>query len=1318
MDTVVSHHIRHGHKGSRVSYALGVLLLSLFSLTATSQSASTSTSDVAVLIQTGHQFTPNLVRAHHTEKNSFLQTWAGDDVRLWRRADTTEQWQLFRHWKNMNATWSHKIKGELAYIATDLEGMFELYDARSYKLLYRIPAKLPPRVKASSVYIVPGESGDITILRLRELDSQGRKLYSLHLAASSKTFAPWQPFPRNPRISEFSRLGDNLFAARTDDDKLWQLVRVDASGEGRTVLLPEMPTNLRNVQQLQQGVFSVAVYDDALRVKGDTGAMWHLFRITPRGEIRPIRTPGLEPSSIRNIHAISNSKDFIWLVKRGSKDVDKALLTCFYWIDSENHLRPVHKAIPGLPDAMRNFRVLAKGRVVGATEVDDANGNGIPGDWTWRLQDSRGDWRSPHDVLPDLKGEIWRMVDWLQGEGLGVQTIASDDGSVYRWHWYLHESNRGRWQAIDNVLPLPMDLQIDFVRDRRDNLSEEGTFIELVAIPDEQSPAETKSPVPVAVRNLHYMMRTEDGVWTSVRNVVKEHHPGLENHILSVNAIRNGLAVDIQRQAGEPSVQLFFYKNRIGQWVQLENKFLVVPGRTKRDGRPFPRVLRSEVLADGHLMVLHEQKDANWDGQDNDTQLLQAGDQGWRVIRARNALGRFDDQLRYDSDLNLLVRTAREDGEKHFFILDDADIWTDISSKLPDTPAKISSAFAFADGRGLSVTGQFDSNDNLRVDERRFYYRNGELWQDIRKSLPKTFPGIQTIIGAGGRSSVSVQEAHDANGNGMVNEWRHYYRHDDEWVDIMERWQDLPNHLSELRVSADGRVLTVREEGDVNGNDLPFELFAGVWSDVKQSFVPINSVVPFPKTNNIFAIGSLWNGRGLAIQVATTMPSADTAAGAQVEARDIWHLYQRQDADRWQLLQIGIGDMAEIRDDATGRLLALRRKGSERWELWTRKEFDSDFVRWRNDQPTSSSGSDSPRDIRLDITDGIIALKTHDLWIDGEERWEHWRQRDDSNGLTPLGSSATAAWFGLKHHAVSEGRIRFDNASHYLDGRQAKNVPQPAIWFHVNRLIPSQENILYAPEIISQALTSPKGTSTPISINALGYGPDGTVIVYESRDRHLVAAFSDGPVWIETRPRQDADTGASDLVFLVNQLSDGTERLARLDAPERWIWSYRHQDGRIYYADDGYFFNETIAASEILTFRVGMEVYSFQQFSSFLFRPDLLEERLGLPKRSLFELTPEDATRIELARQLAPERIDISRHQPPHIKVLKPPMTADEPFVDLKVVAAGLGIDKTSITTQNLGNGTARSHLLIPQGDDWQRLNITKRVSLVPGKIA
>lgn len=136
-------------------------------------------------------------------------------------------------------------------------------------------------------------------------------------------------------------------------------------------------------------------------------------------------------------------------------------------MDEDKRLMLVHQAIPGLPDAIRAFRVLAEGKVVGATELKDVDADDVPeswtwfeddaedaddslGDWTWRLQDSRGDWRTPHDLLPGLEGDITTMVDWLGGEGLGVQTVLPDNSSF--WHWYLREGRTGRWQPIRSNL--------------------------------------------------------------------------------------------------------------------------------------------------------------------------------------------------------------------------------------------------------------------------------------------------------------------------------------------------------------------------------------------------------------------------------------------------------------------------------------------------------------------------------------------------------------------------------------------------------------------------------------------------------------------------------------------------------------------------------------------------------------------------------------------------------------------------------------------------------------------------------------------------
>ena len=1215
METVYGQHTRRIHKGSWVSRGLGILLLGLPCLAMASQAASSSPSDIALLIQGGHSAPPNKVIAYHNEKFSFLETWDDIDVRLWRRTDASESWRMFRHWKNLTAGKEFYQKNKLTYLSAELGEMFELYDAHNYELRYRVSAILEPRPAAAAVYFVPEDSGRAVILKLQELDSQGRKFSSLHLATPDKGFAPWQPFPGNLRITTFFRLGDGLFAVQTED-KRWQVVQVDASGEVRAVSLPGLPpVPLHEVRRLQSGVFGVAFYEADPRAKEDPIISWHLFRINRQGKVLPVRIPGLEPDAIKEVRAAA--KGFVRLVEHASEETDEALLTRFYWVDEDKHLIPVHQAIPGMPSAMRNLRVLTEGKAVGAAEVDDGNGNGIPGNWTWRMQDSRGTWQSPHDLLPGLEGDIWTMVDWLEGEGLGVQTVPSGNSSLYRWHYYLYEA--GRWQTIDQVLPVPRHMQITEIRDRRDGL------IELVvATPNEQSPAETASPVRDVVRNVHWMIRAGDGKWSAVQDVVAEYYPTLKKRIVAVDARSNSLMVDVQHNADDPPVRLLFYKNRESRWEKLDNALYAVAGRTAQGARPFPKVRRSEVLADGHSVLLYEQDDANWNGQAGETQLL------WPENRpAQNAPSDKATQLRYEPDLGLLVRTAHTTGEKHFFYyLEDAETWTDIRHMISDLPEKIDSAFVFANGRGLGVKELFDSNGNGRFSEWLFYYCDDELWRDIGESLLNSFSTIQTIISAGGRSAISVQGA-------GADEWRYYYRSGTTWVDLRQQWPTLPDQLSNLEVSADGRVLTVREEWDSNGNGLSFELIVGIWSDGQQDFVPLDTLIDQP-AGLISDVRSLWNGRGLAIQFTTEMPLTKTAGDVKVTTGGTWHLYNIESTDRWQAFQLGAGDLSEVCGDATGRLLALRRRDSGSWELWTRKTVGSEFVRWQDGQ--SSPPGNSLRDIRLNMADGIAALKIRDLWIDGEERWELWRQDGDS--LVAIGHAATPTWLGLNHHAVSRTHLRFDNANHYLDGRQVDSVPQPVIWFHEIPALPrSQENVVYAPAILTQALAIHDEISPSAHIKALGYGPGGTVVVYHSGGQLLVAGFSHGPVRIETRSlsTKDADRERINLALLVNRLPDGTERQARLDAPDRWLWSFHNQNGRIYYDDHGYFFSETETASELLTFRVGLKVYSFAQFGSYLFRPDLLENRLGLPESSLFELTQRDAERIDLARDLVPE---------------------------------------------------------------------------------
>ena len=76
-------------------------------LTVTLQAGETEQSDVAILIHAGHSNMPNKVIAYHGSKQSFLETWDGIDVKLWRRADTSQQWQVMRHMKNLQGGWTH-----------------------------------------------------------------------------------------------------------------------------------------------------------------------------------------------------------------------------------------------------------------------------------------------------------------------------------------------------------------------------------------------------------------------------------------------------------------------------------------------------------------------------------------------------------------------------------------------------------------------------------------------------------------------------------------------------------------------------------------------------------------------------------------------------------------------------------------------------------------------------------------------------------------------------------------------------------------------------------------------------------------------------------------------------------------------------------------------------------------------------------------------------------------------------------------------------------------------------------------------------------
>ncbi|QKQ27177.1 hypothetical protein [Candidatus Reidiella endopervernicosa] len=449
--------------------------------------------------------------------------------------------------------WSHSHKDVTHYFSSNVDGHFELFDAENFSRLYRVTARMTPD-HSPDTHIIKGDGGSSTIIAIPELDNEDSPYLSLHLGTKDGGFSIWQPFAGEREVTDLFELANGLFAVRLDKSD-WQLIRVKPNGSSQRVTLPSLPSEVPKIRKLTDGLFGVAIYDDALRRDKDDGALWHLFRINSGDEIEPLQLSGFEPGAVKSIHRISDH--LLRLTSRTSEDVDHSLQTHFYRINESKQAIEVHKDITGIPDLTRNFRLLANGELVGAAEVDDADGDGTPGDWVWRMRDSQGEWRTPQEILPELSGKIWTMSDWHDGQGIGVQTMTGESGAEYTSQWYLRDNKTKQWHSAEKTLPLHDDLAIDTIHERRDGLFEITSMLDAAIKPD------FDSPVPVVIQSTHWVMRAEDGEWNDVRSIVAKHRPGLEKKIIAVDARSNGLMVDIQRNHDETPIRLLFTRTVI-----------------------------------------------------------------------------------------------------------------------------------------------------------------------------------------------------------------------------------------------------------------------------------------------------------------------------------------------------------------------------------------------------------------------------------------------------------------------------------------------------------------------------------------------------------------------------------------------------------------------------------------------------------------------------------------------------------------------------------------------------------------------------------
>lgn len=908
------------------------------------------------------------------------------------------------------------------------------------------------------------------------------------------------------------------------------------------------------------------------------------------------------------------------------------------------------------PKKITSARTLAQGQIVEVREKDDADGDKRIGETTWRLRSGDG-WHPLAKHLPGAPSDVFDVVSFYGGKGLGVQAAAAG----FPWRWYLRDGERWR-PAADLLDGLPSDTY---------RVDSRGALL-----------------TAWAGTGRRWYVAGAGGGWTPLKTLTQP-----ADRVRRAAAHLDAVVIDVTRR-GE-RVRLFRYRSNDGRWSEL-------PGgarASRRDGRPdatrvpFPAVEVPSELPGSTVITLREQGDADDDGVPGEVRPIERLGAEWRVVDAGRLAVGAGDRLRYDAQADVFVRRpAKKTGRRAFYRRDRSGRWTDASTGVPRAPKHVRAAYRFAGGAGVAIQDLRDSDGDGEWGEWHFYLRGpGGVWRPLSAQIPGAFSSIQTVHDAG-NGGLGIQELGDADHNRSPGDWAWFVLHDKAWRAVASVFPGAPPGISKMVRPAPG-LLGVRDDGD-SDTDGAFDEWH--WAlRVGAGWRPIDDVVKDAPTS-IMAIQSLWNGSGLSMTVPHGTLSRQGRRVATATRRVIFV----REAGAWRPLALPgapAGQILGVRADTAGRILALRTKDAG-WRAWIRSEPSAG---WQSLTARFPAAPSTARDARIDDDKGYIGLRVASGW-----RW--W----DVRNMEGLGASATDAWLGFESDRRPGGKMAIRGAHQVLDGRRVSAVPIPRVWLHREPGATSGGNAFHIPELV------------PHGLDVFAPGATGPLLVYRRDGRRFAAAFTAGTVHREVRRLTD---GRSEVELLVNVFDDGVQRISRMDAPERTIWAWSSDPAvaraggagaRVYYDDRGYFYSESDELTDAVSFRLGERVHTFDQLEAHLFRPDMLEERLGLPEGSLFQLTRRDVRRIRDARSLAPDGVDVARLRPPGLTVGAHPRTVDRCRVTLPVVAEGAGVVRASVTARVLGAGQARGARTAgrTEGDDWRRLDgIELEVALLPG---
>ncbi|MBA2664218.1 MAG: caspase family protein [Bradymonadaceae bacterium] len=1251
---------------------LTVLAISLLAMSGCKTTSVPQNEGIELLVQQGHAHSPYHVNTWSDEHYLHVMTLTAGDARAWRAPiDDPLDWSVRRIWQGRKVTWTLGIDPR-EYVVMNTAHVAELY-----------------------------RFGDWANPLLTRADGLRENIKWVGYIAPSDTNQAW-------RAMAVQEDGDADGIGYRDSYRIF----FSPDGESWALLeLPDTPTNLLDFKDLYDGRFAVL-----LPPTETTPAAWRLFELgadlswkpcanfaglynsfrivdwSPTIVIEPAATPGQpQPTAqwwyrdvagewtdiasllpgvpeISDIEAQATNR--LWKVTGPDGPLD----VHFYLHDADRGWQLVADILPDPPATIRDVISIAgtKGIAVQAGLFDLPAQN--QSNWRYYLFDEADRLMPLHAVLPNVPPRIWTVRTEGEDRLLGVQELGSEGEAEngYGTRWFVHDQKR--WVPLEDRLPIPASEIADL----------RASSAEVLKIKRKVQDTDPVEQWWIDLGQGYVLLREALGDDVRVPRYIRQvdYWPGA--------TIAHGLI-----GIGVDDDQRFWYMQDTNKrWHPLQDT--LVAGRAAA-----PAVHRAHVFAvlwsvtpggDRWFSVTQRRGSEAAPGPGAAAYLVRGAGDAWQSASfALPQLPAGSVRLSEAGD----VLTAHVDGHapQRYRRLANGQ-WVSVDEGVSGESDTLRDAYTFLGDRGLALRRQ-PADQSLSV-WHYFYRDESRGWVALDEVLPQTYPRIASVYSLPGDQVIGLQEEDDSNDDGIRNQWAYLVRDPTgAWTPLAQALPSVGPLIYRLASFLQGQGLAVQEERRLDERQVD-HLWHYYMRDTGGAWRPLDTLLPglSEQGEAIDKVHDFFGTNGLAVRLGPT--------GG-------WRLFRRpapQAAWAPITLPTPTPGLLDVRGDLHGRVLAIRTLGDDGegvWNLWLRGDKNT----WQPAITRFPKIPDTVQDLRIALDEGLLGVQARKSA--GSGLWQ-WFALDEDGLSKHLGHTSSPSWPGFSYTQASNNQVVIEDAVHVTDGVSSRTAPLPKVWFHRGTQATT-----------GQAYRAPD--AFPDSFDVYAPGASGLLLVYEVEGRRRATSFSRGSVEVSTHEIAKGGNLVEEIRFIHNTLPDGTIRVHRYDDPTRFIMLHTDSSGaEIYYDDRGYFYDARPGHSlDTLSFRRGSDIYTFRQLAAYLFRPDRLEERLGLVPGSFFTLTESDQSRISEARELAgPGELALATLRPPQLEIIgRVKMSVTSPRVDIRVSATGQGLSDESFAAHVLGAGQARSASPAPQRqrgmDSLNTLSKTLSIALLEG---